>query len=419
MKRLTILFFAILSIVSLQARNWKVDEVPNVHVADRTRFLSNPEGIISQAAQTQIDTLLSRVRQATSSEVVAVVVSDIDEDSDINTFATELFTKWGLGKSDVDNGLLILVAKDARKAVIRPGYGMEGVMPDIVCGHILRDTMFPYFKNDDYDGGLIAGVTQVCTLLSDPDAAAELVSKMKDADVSTDIDGDVIFNMYLQLSIWIAVLALITFIVRCITLRNRTPFERYQNMEKWRLPAVVVTLLCLGMPLIVAIPLFATLYVWRNSRRVCHNCHAKMKKVDEVHDNDYLTPAQDMEERIGSVDYDVWLCPNCGETDIYPYKNKRSNYVECGHCQAITARLQCSRIVRRPTTASEGLQIDDYYCMNCGKVTSKPVVLPKKEEVVVVPIVGGGGRGFGGGGGSFGGGFGGGSTGGGGASGGW
>jgi uncharacterized protein len=126
-----------------------------------------------------------------------------------------------------------------------------------------------------------------------------------------------------------------------------------------------------------------------------------------------------MEERIGSVDYDVWLCPNCGETDIYPYKNKRSNYVECGHCQAITARLQCSRIVRRPTTASEGLQIDDYYCMNCGKVTSKPVVLPKKEEVVIVPIVGGGGRGFGGGGGSFGGGFGGGSTGGGGASGGW
>lgn len=143
--RVLMLLFVLLSAAGAGARSYSVEEVPNVHVADRTRFLSNPDGIISPAAQARIDSLVAGVRRATSAEMAVVVVDDIASD-DIDVFATELFTAWGLGKKDRDNGLLVLVAKDRRKAVIRPGYGMEGVLPDIVCGSILREQMFPAFR---------------------------------------------------------------------------------------------------------------------------------------------------------------------------------------------------------------------------------------------------------------------------------
>ena len=79
-----------------------------------------------------------------------------------------------------------------------------------------------------------------------------------------------------------------------------------------------------------------------------------MNKVDEVHDNDYPTPAQDLEERINSVDYDVWLCPSCGETDIIPYVVSATPFVECDKCHARTARLVRDRIITQPIGKPSG-----------------------------------------------------------------
>ena len=48
---------------------------------------------------------------------------------------------------------------------------------------------------------------------------------------------------------------------------------------------------------------------WRNTPHKCGRCGSQMQKIDEVHDNEYLDGGQDLEERLGSVDYDVWRCP--------------------------------------------------------------------------------------------------------------
>ena len=117
------------------------------------------------------------------------------------------------------------------------------------------------------------------------------------------------------------------------------------------------------------------------------------------------------------MDYDVWLCPSCGETDVLPYVNRASSFRECEQCHARTARLSAERILRQPTTAAEGRGVREYSCLNCRHITRVPYTIARKPPVVVVPLGGGGGGNFGGG--SFGGGFGGGMTGGGGASGGW
>ena len=70
-----ILIFAVIVVmtaVSAVARTWSVNDLPNVHVADRTHFLTNPDGIVSPSAQASIDSTLSRLRKATTAEVDAL-----------------------------------------------------------------------------------------------------------------------------------------------------------------------------------------------------------------------------------------------------------------------------------------------------------------------------------------------------------
>ncbi|MDE6498813.1 MAG: TPM domain-containing protein [Muribaculaceae bacterium] len=378
--------------------------------------VADPDGILSPAVRASIDSAITVMRRATTAEMAVVVVEDIDDPEDIDEYATELFTRWGIGKKDRDNGVLIVVARDRRKAVIRTGYGAEGVLPDIVCGTILRHDMFPAFREGDYDTGVRRGVETVTRLLTDPDAAAELQSQLRE---QSDREDDRAFHAYLNLAAIVAAGMLIVLIIRLLAIRRRDRFERYKALEKFKAPYLVLGFITLGMGMVAALWLVLTLKYLRDGRRHCPNCGTRMRKIDEVHDNDYLTPSQDLEERVGSVDYDVWLCPTCGETDILPYVNNASSLRECEHCHARTARLTADRTLRRATPTAEGRGVREYTCMNCRHVTSVPYTIAKTPPIIILPPGGGGGRssGFGGGGGF--GGFGGGMTGGGGASGGW
>lgn len=414
MTRYILVIIAIISsFITLGARTYSVDEIPNVQVEDHTRYLSDPDGILSDASRSSIDSTLSRVRRQTSAEVVAVIVGDID--GDIDNFANRLYNSWGIGKKDINNGVLILVARDARKAVIRTGRGTEGVLPDIVCHHIMRDSMFPAFKKGDYDKGMVETVNAVAHVISDPDAAAELQSQLKDKYTRRGIDP---FKLYVRFCIALALICLGALIFRINSLKGKSPYEKYTALEGWKAPLLIATAGGLFMPIVASLPLLLLLRHWRNSPRKCPNCGNKMTKIDEVHDNDYLTPAQDAEERIGSVDYDVWTCPNCHETDIFPFVNKSMPMVVCENCHARTARLTSDRVLVQPTASREGVGCKDYTCVNCHHIMSRKYTIAKLPPVVIIPS-GGGGKGGGFGGGSFGGGFGGGITGGGGSSGGW
>lgn len=416
------MIYMVLCALSMGAATYTIDQIPNVHVADSSRYVSDPDGILSADALRQADTLMRDIRRTTSSEAVMVIVDDIDG-GDIDTFATELFEKWGIGKSDLDNGLLVLVAKDLRRAAIRTGYGLEGVMPDIICAKILREKMFPHFREGDYDGGVVATASTIRNILVNPDIRDEILSGQADADFKRpddDMDLRSFFSGYFMISGIITLILLLILVINVRALRNKDNHARYLALNHLKPVYLAMVFFGLGVPALAAIPLLLLMSRYRNTPRLCPRCGTKMKKVDEVHDNDYLTPAQDTEERIGSVDYDVWLCPACGETDIEPYIKSNSGYHRCEQCHGLTARLTRERLLRQPSTTHQGEGVKEYTCANCGHVTALPFYLPM---IIAAPIVGGrGGRGggFGGfGGGSFGGGFGGGSTGGGGASGGW
>lgn len=416
MKRILLIINILLLALSASAAVYSVDDVPNVHLSDSTRYVSDPDNILSPSARARVDSIMANIRRSTTAEAVVVIVDDIDN-GDIDDFATELFTKWGIGKSDIDNGLLILVAKNLRKAAIRPGYGLEGVLPDIVCAGILRNQMFPAFKAGNYDRGIIDAAETIKNILKDPQSIDEIRSAQTTPGEDEDTGLKIFFKTYFTVAGMITLCMLIIFVCVVWNKRHHSRHEKYIALNRLKPIYLALTFFGLGLPAIVAIPMLLMMNRYRNNPRTCPNCGTKMTKVDEVHDNDYLNQAQNTEERIGSIDYDVWLCPKCGETDIEPYANNNSGFTKCEKCGAFACRLSRDRILYQPTTMRKGQGVKEYTCFNCGHINPIFYVIPMLPPI----ILSGGGRGSGGGfGGGFGGGsFGGGATGGGGASGGW
>ncbi len=413
------------TMVSLAA-GYSVDEIPNVHRADSTQFVSNPDGILSQAMVNRLNAQLHQVWLKTSTEPVVVVVNDIDTD-DIDGFATDLFTKWGIGKDDKDNGVLLLVVKDQRGAVIRPGYGIEGVLPDGKCGRILRNEMFPRFSEGDYDGGVQAGVAQIAAVLENPDSYDELHSSQRN---NARVDGEE-DDLGSWLLTWIGTFLVISLIFLVVTYSIYSGGKKsgdvqgaYRRLEAWRMPLLLLSFVGLGVPLVAYLPLRHMLNSLRDSKRECPHCHHQMVKMDEDADNAYLNTAQDMEERLNSVDYDVWVCPNCNEVDIIPFDNPQSEYTKCPKCGAKACHVVSMQRVQAPTTTREGVGVKTIQCEHCKYRFQQRYSIPCEADPAAAAAAGailgsmlGRGGGFGGG---FGGGsFGGGSTGGGGASGHW
>ncbi len=95
---------------------------------------------------------LRNYNDTTSSAIVIITVPNL-QGYDIAEVALKYLRTWGIGTKEKDNGVLILVSKEERKARIETGRGMEGVLPDILAKQIIDDRMIPYFKENDYYRG--------------------------------------------------------------------------------------------------------------------------------------------------------------------------------------------------------------------------------------------------------------------------
>ena len=92
---------------------YTVKDVPNVQLADRNQYVSNPDGTLSPATVDYLNGVLRRIRSETSVEAVVVVISTIGEESP-EDFALGILRGWENGKEETNNGLVILLATDDR-----------------------------------------------------------------------------------------------------------------------------------------------------------------------------------------------------------------------------------------------------------------------------------------------------------------
>ena len=123
-----------------------------------------------------------------------------------------------------------------------------------------------------------------------------------------------------------------------------------------------------------------------------------MRRLDEKADDAALEAGQRVEEKIGSIDYDAWVC-ECGETKLIPYRKIFTKYSECQDCHRRAASSK-RKTIRRATRTSTGTAEDRFTCKACGAAWVVTVVLPEISDSSSSSSGGGSG---GGGGSSFGG----------------
>ncbi|MEW6061851.1 MAG: TPM domain-containing protein [Bacteroidota bacterium] len=101
---------------------------------------------------------------STSNQIAIMIIPSL-EGNEIRDLGIKILEKSKLGQKGKDNGVLILVAKDDRKMSIEVGYGLEGVLTDALCDQIIRNDIRPRFKEDDYFGGLSAGISSITEVI--------------------------------------------------------------------------------------------------------------------------------------------------------------------------------------------------------------------------------------------------------------
>jgi uncharacterized protein len=145
-------------------------------------FLANFLFIVAAAAAVAIPPLKARVTDLTNTlnenqrtaleqtlaefetrkgSQVAVLLVPTTQPETIDQYAVRVQEAWKLGRKGVDDGVLLVVAKDDRKLRFEIGYGLEGVLPDAAAKRIIEDDITPRFKQGDFYGGIRAGVDRV------------------------------------------------------------------------------------------------------------------------------------------------------------------------------------------------------------------------------------------------------------------
>jgi uncharacterized protein len=137
----------------------------DVAIPPLTARVTDLTGTLSGEAVTRIETKLANLEAKKGSQL-AVLIVPTTQPEEIEQFGIRVVDAWKLGRKGVDDGAILIVAKNDRRVRIEVGYGLEGALPDAIANRIITETITPHFKLGDYDGGVEAGVDQMISVVN-------------------------------------------------------------------------------------------------------------------------------------------------------------------------------------------------------------------------------------------------------------
>jgi uncharacterized protein len=151
MKKFLVIFIITLPlIVNAQLA---IPELWGTRVHDEAKVLSGP-------FVAQLEQVLKTHEDSTSNQIAVLIVPSLEGEV-MEDYTLRVAEKWQLGQAKNDNGVLLFIAINDRKARIEVGEGLEGPLPDAICNQIIRNELAPYFRQDNYEGGVMASVNAI------------------------------------------------------------------------------------------------------------------------------------------------------------------------------------------------------------------------------------------------------------------
>ncbi|MHB8520174.1 MAG: TPM domain-containing protein [Limisphaerales bacterium] len=114
--------------------------------------------VISPATAARLNQTLEDFERKTSSQILVAIFPKMQSDSSIEDYTVRVAEAWKVGQRGRNNGAVLFVFVQDRRMRIEVGYGLEPVLPDVLCKQIIEYELKPRFRNGDFDGGLSAGV---------------------------------------------------------------------------------------------------------------------------------------------------------------------------------------------------------------------------------------------------------------------
>lgn len=154
-------------LVLVSAVCWSQDQYPQF-----TEIVTDNAEIFSHAQLEDLRAKLTQFETETTNQVVVLTIHELGSET-IEQYANGAFNQNKLGQEGKDNGILILFSKLDREVRIEVGYGLEPYITDAVASRIIRNTMIPKFKEEDYYGGIDLATDQIIEFLKNPEALEE------------------------------------------------------------------------------------------------------------------------------------------------------------------------------------------------------------------------------------------------------
>lgn len=171
--------FLFVSSLAIATEVYTVKTVPNPKVTNNS-YVSDPAHLLEDSTVENINYQLAYLENLTTDQVAVVVLPSIGEESP-KDFAVDLFARFKVGQKYKENGLLVLLVMDQKRVEFETGYGLEGMLPDVICKRIQTEHMIPRFKEGNYNQGLIDGVNVVVGILGSSDFRTEFLEEKEEA----------------------------------------------------------------------------------------------------------------------------------------------------------------------------------------------------------------------------------------------
>ncbi len=318
-------------------------DIPSPRANGQPIWCVDTTGQISAEATTHINQVCEEVHQRINKEMTVVVINTTHGQNH-RQFGTDLFNHWGVGKWGFggafrNDGILMLVALDDRRAEIILGDGIDDDGKIRTAQQIIDDVVIPNFKADEGDSGIYEGIRTCATRLlgvTDLDSPVQLPSVSGNAAVRAKVRKQ----------------------------QRRGPITWWP----W----------ILGIGGIGGVfTLIGSRYYLRYRPRHCPDCQGVMELLREDQDDPFLDDPELMEENLGSVDYDVWACLQCEKVLKLRYGKFLTRYSRCPQCRYVTVlKIETTMVAATYSHGGRVRVVED--CKHCDFHRTYSYSTPKK-----------------------------------------
>ncbi|MFL6197023.1 MAG: TPM domain-containing protein [Thermoanaerobaculia bacterium] len=278
----------ILVLSALPARAVGIEEITNPRP---TGWVTDMTGALSPTTVAELNRLGAEVKARTGAELEVVVIGTTGG-AGSHAFATQLFNTWRIGDQDRNDGVLVFAALEDRAAEIVLGDGLDSTAAFKASDEIMQGEMLPLFRAGDPDGAILQGARACAVRILNVQVPAPAPASVKDAQP--------------QLISFSATTAA----AEAPEADPGVPFARYGWV------GALLGVLSIGL--------------WVANRPVrCERCREEMILLSESEDDAHLARDEQIEEQIGSVNYEIWHCHGCGAIQRSRFARIFSPYKKC------------------------------------------------------------------------------------------